>query len=51
MFNRGKTNQESSKEIGWNGSSGCFWDPVGNGFFVCVEKEKKRNRIKYRISS
>ena len=51
MFSRGKTNQESSKEIGQRGSSGCFWDPVGNGFLVCVEKKEKRNGNKYRPSS
>ena len=51
MFIIGKTNQESSKGIGWNESSGCFWDPVGNGFLVCVEKRKKKNGIKYRTSS
>ena len=43
MSNRGKTNQKSSKEIGWSGSSGCFQDPVENGFHVCVEKKEKRN--------
>ena len=31
MFNRGKTNQERSKEIDQNGTSGCFRDLVGNG--------------------
>ena len=41
MSNRGKTNQESSKEIDWNRNSGCFRDPVGNGFHVCVEKREK----------
>ena len=51
MFNRGKTNQESSKEVGWNGSFGCFRDPVGNGFFILVGKRKKRNGIKNRTSS
>ena len=43
MFNKGKTNQESSKEIGWNGFSGCFWYLVENGVHVCVEKGTKRN--------
>ena len=43
MFNRGKTNQESSKEIDWNRNSSCFRDPVENGFHVCVEKKEKRN--------
>ena len=38
MFNRGKINQESSKEVGWNGSSGCFRDPVGNGFPIGIRK-------------
>ena len=51
MFNRGKTNQESSKGIGWNGSSGRFRDPVGNRFHVCIEKREKRNGNKYRTSS
>ena len=43
MSNKGKTNQESSKEIDRNGNSGCFRDPVGNRFHVCVEKREKRN--------
>ena len=43
MFNRGKTNQERDKEIDRNGNSGCFQDPVGNGFQVCVEKREKEN--------
>ena len=42
MFNRGKTNQEKSKEVDWNGNTGCFQDPVGMGFHVCVEKREKR---------
>ena len=37
MFNRGKTNEEKDKEIDRNGTSGCFRDPVGNGFHVDVE--------------
>ena len=28
MFNNGKSNQGNSKEIGWNGSSGRFQDPI-----------------------
>ena len=28
MFNRGKSNQESSKRTGWNRRSDRFWDPV-----------------------
>ena len=41
MFNRGKTNQKRGKKIDWNGTSGCFRDPVGNEFHVCVEKRGK----------
>ena len=44
MFNRGKTNQEKSKEIDQNGNTGCFRDPVGNGFHVCVGKTQERER-------
>ena len=43
MFNKGKTNQESSKKIDRNRSSDCFRDPVGSRFHVCVEKREKRN--------
>ena len=43
VFNRGKTNQKSCKEISWNESSDFFWDPVANGFHVGVEKREKRN--------
>ena len=44
MFNKDKTNQESSKGIDRNRSS-CFRNPVGNGFHVYVEKREKRNGI------
>ena len=40
MFNRGKTNQERSKEIDWNGSSGCFRDTD----LQLSRKEGKRER-------
>ena len=42
MFNRGKTNQEKSKEVDRNGNIGCFRDPVRNEFHICVEKREKR---------
>ena len=50
MFNKGKTNQKSSKEIGWIGSSGCFLDLVESGFHICVEIREKRKGIKYWTS-
>ena len=42
MFNRGKINQESSKEIGWNESSGCFRDPVGERIPCLCKKEGEK---------
>ena len=42
MFNRGKTNQESSKEIGWNGSSGRFRDLVIERIPCLYEKEREK---------
>ena len=42
MFNRGKTNQENSKEIGWNRSSDCFQDLVVERIPCLCRKERKK---------
>ena len=42
MFNKGKTNQETSKEIGGNGSSSCFQDPVIERIPCLCRKKKKK---------
>ena len=42
MFNRGKTNQENSKEIRWNGSSGCFRDLVVEQIPCLCKKEREK---------
>ena len=42
MFNRGKTNQETSKEIGGNGNSGCFRDSIIERIPCLYRKERKK---------
>ena len=42
MFNKGKLNQGNSKEIGWNGSSGCFRDPVVEWILSLYGKEREK---------
>ena len=51
MFNRGKTNQEIGKEIGWNGSSGCFRDPIVEWIPCLYRKREKRSWNEYQIPS
>ena len=42
MFNRGKSNQESSKRTGWNGHSGCFPNPVVERIpYLCGKQREK----------
>ena len=46
MFNRGKSNQESSKKTGWNRSSICFRDPVVEQIpCLCGKKRGKELEI------
>ena len=41
MFNRGKSNQKSSKGTGWNGSSGSFRDPIVERIPCLCGKERQ----------
>ena len=46
MFNRGKSNQESNKRIGWNGSSGHFRDPIEEQIpYLCGKERGKELEI------
>ena len=40
MFNRGRSNQESSKRTGWNRSSTHFWDPIVERIPCLYRKER-----------
>ena len=45
MFNRGKTNQERSKEIDQNRTSSCFRDPDGNGLCLYRKERKREGKV------
>ena len=46
MFNRGKSNQESSKRNGWNGSSDRFRDPIVERIpYLCRKGRGKKLKI------
>ena len=50
MFNRGKSNQESSKEIGWNGRTGRFRDPIVERF-PCLHGKERETGVGFSIES
>ena len=41
MFYKGKTNQETSREIGLNESFGCFQDPIVERISYLCRKERE----------